>query len=431
MTNETLNQELLDFLHFSPTPFHAVANMAAMLDTAGFTSISESERWDIQTAGRYYVTRNDAAICAFIIGSTAPTETGFRMVGAHTDSPCLKLKPNPDLHRKSYYQLGVEVYGGALLNPWFDRDLSMAGRVSFIDQDDVLQSALVDFERPCAVIPSLAIHLDKDANNNRKINPQTDIIPILMQHQGNEKPDFHLTLLGELARTHVDLDVKEIIDYEIFLYDTQPPDFIGLNEDFIASARLDNLLSCYLGLRSLIDTEAHTSRLLICNDHEEVGSVSASGAQGSFLSSVLERISGSTEDMARMIHQSMLISTDNAHGIHPNYQNKHDEEHAPLLNKGPVIKLNANQRYASNSETSAIFRMLCKNANIPVQNFVTRNDIRCGSTIGPLTAAQIGVRTLDVGLPTLAMHSIRELAGCQDTHWLYQALCAFNQSHTL
>jgi aspartyl aminopeptidase len=420
---------LIDFIKSSPTPFHAVATMSAMLDEEGFQQLNEAEAWSIEQPGRYYVTRNDSSIIAFTLRNDL-VENGIRMVGAHTDSPCLKVKPNPEIVNKSYLQLGVEVYGGALLNPWFDRDLSLAGRVSFIDDNDELNNVLIDFQQAIAIIPSLAIHLDREANKERTINSQTDIPPVLMKLPDDEKhkdakPDFREMLAKLVARQYPDAKVARVLEYELSFYDVQPPAVIGLHQDFIAGARLDNLLSCYTGLLALLKAGDKQNCLLVCNDHEEVGSVSSAGAQGPFLGSVLERLCQSSENMARMIDGSVMISADNAHGIHPNYADRHDDNHGPIINQGPVIKTNANQRYASNSETSAMFRNLCDQADVPVQAFVVRTDMACGSTIGPLTAAEIGVKTIDVGVPSFAMHSIREMAGRWDGYYLYRALREF------
>jgi aspartyl aminopeptidase len=418
--------DLLAFIEASPTAFHAVANMVERLQAEGFEQLQEAKIWDVQTPGRYYVTRNDSSIIAFTLGAD-PAERGFRMIGAHTDSPCLKVKPNPEIVKNSYLQLGVEVYGGALLNPWFDRDLSIAGRVSYLDVDGDVRSALINFEQPVAVIPSLAIHLDREVNEQRAINKQQHLPPLLMKLPDDDKhkdssPDFREILLHLLNKQQPETNPKKVLDYELAFYDVQPPAVIGLHQDFIAAARLDNLLSCYTGMLALLKADEHSNCLLVCNDHEEVGSVSTAGAQGTFLKSVLQRLCATSENLARTIDRSMMISTDNAHGIHPNYADRHDDNHGPILNSGPVIKINANQRYASNSETCAIFRNLCERADVPVQSFVIRSDMACGSTIGPLTASGIGVRTIDVGVPTFAMHSIRELAGRWDGFYLYRAL---------
>ncbi len=426
---------LIDFIKNSPTPFHAVEIMAQILERHGFKQLDEAEPWDINSGKqgeRFYVTRNDSSIIAFQLNQSL-VENGMRMVGAHTDSPCLKVKPNPEIINNNYLQLGVEVYGGALLNPWFDRDLSLAGRVSYLNEDGAIDHQLIDLEKPVAVIPSLAIHLDHDANDKRSVNKQKDLPPILMKLPENDVKtgiDFKAMLL-KIINVKNDLsDVKsaraeKVLSYELSFYDTQPPAVIGLHDDFIASARLDNLLSCYTGLMALIENEAKQNTLLVCSDHEEVGSMSAAGAQGPFLKSVLQRLCENDENTTRMIANSVMISADNAHGVHPNYADKHDNNHGPILNNGPVIKINANQRYASNSQTSALFEHLCELADVPVQSFVVRSDMACGSTIGPITASEIGVKTVDVGAPTFAMHSIRELAGRWDAFYLYRVLKQF------
>ncbi|WP_238582357.1 M18 family aminopeptidase [Cellvibrio sp. OA-2007] len=421
------NAGLLDFLRASPTPFHATQNIAAQLLAAGFIPLQEGELWQLEPGNRYLVTRNDSSIIAFVYGKMPLLETGIRMLGAHTDSPCLKVKPRAELNRRGYFQLGVEVYGGVLLAPWYDRDLSMAGRVSYRDQHDQVVSALVDFETPVAVVPSLAIHLDRDANKARSINAQKDIAPLLLQLPAEDAvmPDFRELLQAELLRKQPQLAVKQVLDYEISLYDTQPPAMIGLGQDFIASARLDNLLSCFIGLQALLEADDQVTSLLICTDHEEVGSASCCGAKGPMLQQFLERLLPDVESRVRVIDRSMMISADNAHGIHPNFMDRHDENHGPLLNRGPVIKVNANQRYATTSETSAFFRLLCEKADVPVQTFVARTDMGCGSTIGPVVASEVGVKTIDVGAPTFGMHSIRELAGASDGWYLYKAVVEF------
>jgi len=419
------NSGLCDFLNDSPTPFHAVAEMSEQLVDQGFRRLHEVDSWGQLSAGRYFVTRNESSIIAFNLADSVLAETGFHIVGAHTDSPCLKVKPQPEKIKQGLWQLGVEVYGGALLNPWFDRDLSMAGRVSYLHSKGMIKHALIDFKKAVATIPSLAIHLDREANKNRTVNPQQHLPPVLMQVEDDEKTDFRDILLEQVIQQHPMLDVEKVLDYEISFYDTQSAAITGLNDDFISSARLDNLLSCYIGLQALINGDKSQSSLLICSDHEEVGSVSTSGASGSFLESVLLRLCPDIEQQHRMLQRSMMISADNAHAVHPNYADKHDAEHGPKLNHGPVIKTNANQRYATNSETSAYFRHLCQQLTVPVQDFVVRTDMGCGSTIGPITASQLGIKTLDIGVPTYAMHSIRELAGSKDAYMLNQVITQF------
>lgn len=442
MKKEDLNRDLMAFIAASPTPFHAVAQMWLRLTDAGFTCLAEVDNWDLKP-GKYFVTRNDSSIIAFILGSQDPLQTGIRMVGAHTDSPCLKVKPRPEKTGHTYLQLGVEVYGGVLLNPWFDRDLSLAGRVT-VHTDKGIESHLINFERPVAIIPSLAIHLDREANTARTINSQKDIPPLVLQTealetgipQKEESQTAKEQIFTDLIKRRLEEEtsvttIKQILGYELCLYDVQAPSYVGFNREFISSARLDNLLSCYLGMTSLLESDGNVSNLLVCNDHEEVGSASAAGAQGPFLKSVLERIIKDTEERTRAMAKSLLISTDNAHGIHPNFPDRHDSNHGPVLNRGPVIKINSNQRYATNSETEGLFRWLCDESDVPCQTFVSRTDMACGSTIGPITTTAIGVPTLDVGLPTFAMHSIRELCGSDDPLLLYKVLNTFYQKESL
>ena len=422
MQKKVLNQGLLEYLQQSPTPFHATANMATILANSGFSELIEADAWKLKP-GKYFVTRNQSSIVAFVLGEKNPAETGIRMSGAHTDSPCLKVKPRPEIFSQGYLQLGVEVYGGVLLNPWYDRDLSLAGRVTYQAKNRKIHNLLINFVRPMAVIPSLAIHLDREANKSRTINPQKDIPPILMQSDKNQTLDA--LLKKQIKKEHPNINAQKILGYELSLYDTNPASVIGMKDEFITGARLDNLLSCYVGIQSLKNADPGVSSLVVCNDHEEVGSASAAGAGGPFLKAVLQRIIPNAEERHRAIAKSLLVSTDNAHGIHPNYPDRHDTNHGPILNKGPVIKINANQRYATNSETEGYFSFICKNNKVPYQKFINRTDMACGSTICPITAKEIGVKTLDVGVPTFAMHSIRELAGVEDVFLLYQALSAF------
>ncbi len=431
MTKQHFNLELLDFLNQSPTPFHAVSITKKYLKEAGFVQLFEHESWELEKEMSCFVVRNDSSIIVFRSGSKSPIENGFRMVGAHTDSPCLKVKPEPEIEAQGYNQLGVEVYGGVLLNPWFDRDLSLAGRVTIKNSKGNIENKLVDFENAIATLPSLAIHLDREANTERKINKQT-YLPLVVSLISDQSFNLKDELQKRLSKSDKSLGKAEILDFELSFYDTQKAALIGLNEEFIASARLDNLLSCYTGLKAIIEsTNSDVSQLLVCNDHEEVGSGSAAGARGNFLSSILKRIVDNEEDYARMMASSMLISTDNAHGVHPNFADKHDSNHGSIMNAGPVIKINSNQAYASNSETVGIFRHVADLAKVPTQSFVSRGDMGCGSTIGPLTATVLGVKAVDVGVPTFAMHSIRELAGSDDAHSLYQILRSFFETSDL
>ena len=420
------NKGLCSFINNSPTPFHATAELAQHLDAANFIALDESEEWSLEAGKNYYVTRNQSSLIAWTQGSAPLVEQGMHMLGAHTDSPCLKVKPQADLYEHNSWRLGVEVYGGALLNPWFDRDLSLAGRVHYKNSEGQVAFAMVDFKCPIATIPSLAIHLDREANSKRSINPQTDLPVLLACGDKNQHKALNDLLMDQL--NHCDSKPTNILDHELFFYDTQPASVVGINGDFIAASRLDNLLSCYVGLTSLIESAQQVKpswSLLVCSDHEEVGSCSAVGAAGPFLQQTLQRLLPNTENFVRAMSRSVLISTDNAHALHPSHADKMDPNHSPNINGGPVIKVNANQRYASNSETQAMFRSICDDTQVPVQTFVVRSDMSCGSTIGPITAAELGVKTLDVGMPTYGMHSIRELAGSRDPLWLKTALVQF------
>ncbi|DAB28832.1 MAG: M18 family aminopeptidase [Sulfurimonas sp. RIFOXYD12_FULL_33_39] len=417
MTKQDFNEGLLGFLDASPTPFHATQNMAGMFANAGFIKLHEEQKWKLEKGKKYYVTRNDSSIIAF----TCTQDKNYVMVGVHTDSPNLKLKPNPIIKEHGVVKFGVEPYGGVLLNPWFDRDLSLAGRVTYLDSNNMIKDALIDAKKPIAIIPSLAIHLERDANSSKSINAQTDISPILST---SDEFNFDEFLKEQLKISGIP-DVKELYANELSLYDTQNASFVGLNNDFIASARLDNLLCCYVGMLSICSID-DKPMLFIASDHEEVGSESTSGAGGSFLENTLRRLYPDYEEYMQMIRSSLMISADNAHAIHPNFPSKHDSKHAPHINKGSVIKVNSNQRYASNSKTISRFMNVASSLSEPIQSFVTRSDMGCGSTIGPITASRLGIDTIDVGLPTFAMHSIRELCGSDDAHSLYKIILGFS-----
>lgn len=425
MDQNTFNTGLLRFLKQSPTQYHAVDSLKSILNENGFTRLYEKDPWAISPGGKYYIIRNDASLIAFTGGNAHLPETGFRMIGAHTDSPGLKIKPVPESLKKTFFQTGVEVYGGPLLNSWFDRDLSIAGRISWIKENSSnhanIQTALIDFNDPVAVIPSLAIHLDREANSNRSINKQKDLPPVVML-TSEESVDFRDILITRLAHQGIDIDENAQLGFDLFYYDATPPVYTGLNKEFITSGRLDNLVSCYAGVRALTGSGGENPALLVCNDHEEVGSVSTSGASGTFLKSVLQRLCRHTEDFSRIADVSFMISADNAHGVHPNFQDKYEENHTPILNSGPVIKINANQRYATDSITGSAFRYLCRKAGVSPQEFVVRSDMACGSTIGPLTAGVTGIKTIDAGIPMLAMHSIRETIGSLDAFSFYSVM---------
>lgn len=428
MDQSQYNQKLFSFLSSSATPFHAVAVIADELRRHGFQQLQENQPWQLEKGFSYYVTRENGAIIAFTLGSDEGIEEGFRMLAAHTDSPCLQIKPSPDIRTGSYHQLGVEVYGGSLLGTWFDRDLSLAGRVVCEMADGRLQVLLVDINRPLLCIPSVAIHFNREANSSNTIDKQKHLPPIIAQAIDGQLPKLRALVLDQIKRDHPGAAVTELLAFDLFCYDSQEPSFLGINRELISSARLDNLLSCHAGLNSLVHGDRTKNSLLFCANHEENGSTSATGAHGSFINSVLERIEPQSGARNIMLSNSFLVSMDNAHAAHPNYMDKIDPAHEIHLNKGPVIKLNANQRYATNSLSAAIYKQICRQIKVPVQEFVMRSDMPCGSTIGPITAARLGVRTIDVGAASLAMHSIREITGSSDPFLLYRTLIQFLSS---
>lgn len=420
--------ELLAFLAEATTPFHAVEAMSERLAAAGFIELTDIDSATLEAGQGYFITRNSSSMIAFRAGEESPL-SGLRLIGTHTDSPNLSVKPNPVKQRHGVVQLGVDVYGGALLNPWFDRDLGLAGRVNFVSGKGELESRLVDFRKPVAVIPSLAIHLDREANSSRSINPQKDLLPVILNADSllekEESFDFKVLLARQICQQYPECGEVRVLDYEMSLYDCQRPSTVGLDGAFIASARLDNLLSCYVGMRALLSAETRQWSVLVCTDHEEVGSASAGGAQGPMLMDFLSSIAASDTNSRALRANSVMLSVDNAHAIHPNFSDKHDEQHGPLINAGPVIKINRNQRYATSSTGSALVRLLAEKTGVPVQSFVVRTDLGCGSTIGPITAAETGIETIDLGVPTWSMHSIRETAGSRDPDYLHVLLTGF------
>jgi aspartyl aminopeptidase len=421
---ESFNQRLCKFLDASPTSFHATRELIRWFESKGYVRLWEKDHWELKKRGRYYIVRNDSSLAAFQIGDANPAEAGFRIVGAHTDSPCLKIKPNSDIRSHGYHQLGVEIYGGVLLSTWFDRDLSIAGRASFRTRSGKVEHVLIDFKKPIATLPNLAIHLNREVNDKKAIQRQLEMNPILSLWTDSKTKKFHDLMLDQIkADGH--RYAAQVLDHEMSLYDTQPAARVGLHGEFISSSRLDNLLSVFAGANAAVDASYQSNTVFIAHDHEEVGSVSYHGADGPFARTLLERLAGDSESFHRAVDRSFFISTDNAHGIHPNYPDRHDPLHAPMLNRGPVVKVNVSQRYATNSETGSHFMDLCDRANVPYQKFVSRNDQPCGSTIGPLSSRQLGIRTVDVGVPTFAMHSIRELAGSEDSFSLYKVLKEF------
>jgi aspartyl aminopeptidase len=409
---------LLNYLAASPSPYHAVREATDTLDAAGWTRMYLSDAWT-ELPDRAYVARGGALI-AWNRPASTPATAGFRIVGAHTDSPNLRLKPRPDTASMGWRQLAVEIYGGALLNSWLDRDLGLSGRV--VTQDDTY---LVHLNDPIARVPQLAIHLDRDVNEKGVLlDKQQHLTPIWGLGPTSEG-DFSLWLSGHLAVRPAD-----ILSWDLMFHDIAAPALLGPAQDLIASARLDNLVSCWCALEGLLASEPTdaVTPLICLFDHEEVGSESATGAAGPLLQAVLERLTHSESSVAtfrRAMAVSACVSSDMAHAVHPNYPERHEPAHRSLPNAGPVIKVNANQRYATDALTQAMFLRACEAAGVPSQVFVSKNSMPCGSTIGPITATRLGIPTVDVGCAQLSMHSARELCGATDPAMMAAALGAF------
>ena len=427
IVTDPLTDDLLRFLGESPTPYPAVASATRRLVDAGFKPIAETDSWADLAPGRYTFSHGGSCLLAFVIPDTKKV-SGFRLVGAHTDSPNLRLKPNPEYKKEGYAQLGVEVYGGVLLNSWLDRDLSLAGRVFVRGDYGRTETRLVRFTKPMARVAQLAIHLDRDVNDGLKLNRQEHLAPILGLASDGAKD------LLDLLAAELNVSRGAISGSELMLYDVVPPTLGGRDGEMIFSARLDNQAMCHAGVRALIDAAPRLASgdlvpVVALFDHEEIGSESAYGAHSAFLPRALERIvaakGGTREDFHRVLAGSLCVSADMAHAVHPNYEGRHEARHKPVLNGGPVIKINAQQRYATSGPTAVLFRQLCEQAEVPFQHYAHRTDLPCGSTIGPIASTLLGIRTVDVGNPMLSMHSIRELGGAKDPAMMTKVLGTF------
>lgn len=415
---------LLEYVASSPSPYHATSEAAARLRAAGFQAVREEEPWEGGDVPRFLV-RGGTAVAWRVPRPAAPSR-GALVIGAHTDSPNLRLRPLPDLERSGYRQLRVETYGRPLLNSWLDRDLGMSGRVNLRTADGV-KARLFNVDRPLLRIPQLAVHLDPGVNQKGLVlNPQDHLTPIWGLGDGQELREFLAVELG--------VDRASIVSWDAMLHPVEPPTLAGLAGELISAPRLDNLASSHCALRAMeeLATGAHSDRAVVMAlfDHEEPGSTSATGAAGSLLPRILERIAltlgWDRESFLRWLAASLLISVDMAHAVHPNYPERHEPGHHPALNGGPVIKVNSNQRYATESGTAADFAAACQRAAVPWQWYSNRGDLPCGSTIGPLLASRLGVATVDVGIAQLAMHSARETAGAHDPLHLVRALLSIS-----
>ena len=423
-------QDLLNFIDISPSPWHAVNSVETSLIAADYKQLHESEAWQLKAGEHYYVVRGGSSIIAFAIGQNDLTKSGMRIIGAHTDSPSLRLKPNTAHATDGLVRLGVEVYGGPILATFTDRDLSLAGRVNVRDGDSY-KTHLVKFNKPMIRLPNLAIHMNREVNEQGlKLNKQTELPLIfgLIQEAVGAEQQFLKVLADELNVT-----ASDILTWELNVFDTQKGVFWGADDEFIADSQLDNLASCHAALTALLATKDPDSTCICALfDHEEIGSESATGAGGSFLADIIQRMTinlGMSEEARQQaIAMSFFISADMAHAYHPNFPAAYEPCHRVMVNAGPVIKTNANHRYSTGADTAARFIKLCERAGVPYQQYAHRTDLGCGSTIGPIVASNLGIASVDVGSPMWAMHSLRESAGALDHDYMIKVLQAMYAS---
>ena len=412
-----MNKELFDFIAKSPTPYHAVKNVCDELSAKGYTELSESKKWNLEPGKGYYVTRN----CSSVIAFRVPEKdfSGFMMTASHCDSPCFKIKENAELADKYYVRLSTEKYGGMLCSTWLDRPLAVAGRIT-IRTEKGISVRLVDTEKPCAVIPNVAIHMNRSANDNMSYNPAVDMLPLFCG--GDDKGSFR-ALIAKTAGC----DESDILTTDLAVYN---PQYGTEWNGYISAPRLDDLQCAFGALEAFVSAEKAESLPVYCLfDNEEVGSQTKQGAASTFIACVLERISenlglSGAEHYAK-IANSFLLSCDNAHAVHPNHPEYQDKNHAVYMNEGIVIKYNANQRYTSDAVSAAIFQLVCEEAEVPFQRYANRADMPGGSTLGNIANTQVSLNTVDIGLPQLAMHSSYETAGAKDTEYYVKALTCF------
>lgn len=434
-------RQLLDFINKSKTAFQAAYEVKYILDKNGYTELKESDSWDLKKGGKYYVMKNNSALIGFEIGSGEIEEEGFRLIGAHTDSPGFRIKPNAEMKAEgTYIKLNTEVYGGPILSTWFDRPLSIAGRVT-LKSDDIFKPEvrIVDIEKPILIIPSLAIHMNRGVNDGYKFNAQKDTLPLLGLENEElvkifsdaakcdlEKDGYLLSLLA----TTLNVEASDILDFDLFLYEYEKGSLIGLNEELISAGRLDDLWMVFAGLKALTEsTSIKATKVLVALDNEEIGSLTKQGANSNILENILERITlglnKNREDFRRAVSNSIMISADLAHAVHPNYGEKCDPTNKPVLGGGPVLKIAASGSYSTDSYASAVFKSVCEKANVPCQEFVNRSDMKGGTTIGPISAGKLNIPVIDMGAPLLSMHSIRELASVKDNEYTIKAFTEF------
>ncbi|WP_111707107.1 M18 family aminopeptidase [Lutibacter citreus] len=427
--NQKYAQNLIDFIYESPSPYHVVKNVKEILLTKGFSELKLTEKWTIQKGEKYFVCQNNTSLFAFIVGLEEIEDNGFKIIAAHTDSPSFKIKPTPEISvEDKYVKFNTEVYGGPILNTWLDRPLSIAGRVS-VKNKDILnpKSYLVNINQPIITIPNLPIHFNRTVNEGIELNKQVDMLPVTAII--NKEINIDSILLNRISK-EINVTKEDILEVDLNLYDVTKGSIIGMNNEFISSGKLDDLAMVHASLTAFSEASASkATNVLALFDNEEVGSRSKQGAGSPILKDILTRIvsvqNKNQEDIQRAIYNSFMISADMAHALHPNRPEKHDPIIRPIINSGPAIKIEGNQKYTTDSDSGAVFEMICKEANIPYQKFVNRSDMRGGGTLGNVSAGQLAIRSVDVGNPMWAMHSVRETSGVDDHTFITDAFRCF------
>lgn len=424
-----LATELIDFLYNSPTAYHAASSVKGMLDNDGFTELFEKDSWSLEKGKKYYLVKNDSAVIAFKVGNGDIEKDGFRIIGSHTDAPGFKIKPNAEMKSEDHYvRLNTEVYGGPILYTWFDRPLGVAGRVILKGKSPLKPEVrLVNVNKPVLIIPSLAIHMNRSVNDGYAFNKQKDTLPLVgFVNEKLEKEGYLISLLTK----ELGVNKEDILDFDLFLYEYEKGCIMGINDEFISSGKLDDQWMVFAGVKALMNsTDIDSTKVMICIDNEEIGSLTAQGAQSNFIRRTLERISialsKNTEEFFRALSNSLMISADLAHAVHPNLPEKHDPSNRPVLGNGPVLKIAASGSYSTEGVAAGVFESVCKEANVPMQKFVNRSDVRGGTTIGPMSAADLCIPVVDMGAPILGMHSVRELATVKDNFYTIEAFTKF------
>lgn len=424
MNKFELTEELMNFIDNSPSVFHVIENLEDILNKNNFNKLNKNQIWNLKENGKYYITNNDSSILAFQVGKNLE-ENFFRIIGSHSDSPTFRIKPNPVMDIKNHFiKLNTEVYGGPILSTWFDRPLSIAGRVIVKTDDDFNPKSLnINIDKNLLIIPNMAIHMNREINKGYEYNPQKDTLPLIgLVNEKFEKDNYLLNIITK----NLGINLEDILDFDLFLYDREKGSFVGEDNEFFSVGKIDNLGMAYTSIKALINSDSTDfTKVVYIPDNEEIGSSTKQGAGSPFLRDILERIvynlGGNFEDFSVSLANSFMISSDQAHSLHPNYMEANDITNFPVINKGPAIKVSANMSYTSDAVSSAIYKNICNKADIPCQYFVNRSDKRGGSTIGPITTANLDINSVDIGNPILSMHSIKELGGVSDNIYLYKS----------